>query len=143
MPAKLLIVDDDVRICRLLERYLKSQGFQVSCATNGTSMWKLRNKNQPELIILDLVLPDIDGITLTWKLRLEDPNIGIIILTAKNEIMDTIVGLNFGADDYVTKPFDKRVLLARINSVLRRVSNSVNESNYHILLQYSLFMSYE
>ena len=121
--TNLLVVDDDERICRLLGRYLKREGFQVSIAVDGANMWKLLESNHPELILLDLVLPGVDGITLARELRIKNPTIGIIMLTAKNDIMDIIIGLEVGADDYVTKPFDNRALLARIHSVLRRVSN--------------------
>ena len=124
MSTNLLIVDDDERICRMLGRYLKREGFKVRTAVDGIAMWQLLDNAQSELIILDLILPGVDGITLARELRLKYPNIGIIILTAKNGIMDTIVGLEVGADDYITKPVDNRVLLARINSVIRRVSNS-------------------
>ena len=131
-PTNLLIVDDDERICRTLGRYLKREGFKVRTATDGAIMWQLLESTQPELIILDLILPGVDGITLTRELKIECPKIGIIILTAKNDVMDTIIGLDVGADDYVTKPFDNRVLLARIHSVLRRLSNSEMNEKKHI-----------
>ena len=119
--TNLLIVDDDQRICRMLGRYLRREGFQVSTAVDGANMWKSLESNHPELILLDHVLPGVDGITLARELRIKNPTIGIIILTAKDDVMDTIIGLEVGADDYVTKPFDNRALLARIHSVLRRV----------------------
>jgi len=129
--ANLLIVDDDERICRMLGRHLKREGFQVRTAADGAIMWQLLEGTQPELIILDLILPGVDGITLARELRIKYPTIGIVILTAKNDIMDTIIGLEVGADDYVTKPFDNRVLLARIRSVLRRLSNSETYEKQH------------
>lgn len=115
----ILIVDDDVRICRLLKRYLEQEGYSVDTAVDGASMWACLARRRPRLIILDLVLPDTDGLTLARKLR-EGSDIGIIMLTGKHDPVDTIVGLEVGADDYVTKPFDNRELLARIRSVLRR-----------------------
>ena len=130
--TNLLIVDDDERICRTLGRYLKSEGFQVRCATDGAIMWQLLESTQPDLIILDPILPGVDGITLTRELRIDYPKIGIVILTAKNDVMDTIIGIDVGADDYVTKPFDNMVLLARIRSVLRRLFNSEINAEKHI-----------
>lgn len=123
----LLIVDDDVRICRLLKRYLEQEGYSVDTATDGTAMWESLEKRQPGLIILDLMLPGVDGITLARELRAKS-DLGIIILTGKSNPVDTVVGLEVGADDYVTKPFDNRELLARIRSVLRRLSNSAGDS---------------
>jgi DNA-binding response OmpR family regulator len=119
----LLVVDDDERICRLLSRYLQREGFRVDTAGDGRAMWEVLKRGHPDLIILDLVLPGVDGITLARELRAKT-NIGIIMLTGKNEPVDTIVGLEVGADDYMTKPFDNRELLARIRSVLRRLGDS-------------------
>ena len=123
MSAHLLIVDDDARICRLLSRYLKQEGYSVAIANDGKAMWERLEEKQPDLIILDLMLPGVDGITLARELRAKT-SIGIIILTGKNDPVDAIIGLEVGADDYVTKPFDSRVLLARIRSVLRRMTKS-------------------
>ena len=119
----LLIVDDDKRICRLLRRYLEQEEFSVETAVDGASMWEKLEQRQPKLIILDLMLPGVDGLTLARELRAKT-NVGIIILTGKNDPVDTVVGLEIGADDYVTKPFDNRELLARIRSVLRRHPDS-------------------
>jgi DNA-binding response OmpR family regulator len=122
--TNLLIVDDDERICRMLGRFLRRKRFKVRTAADGEIMWQILGKTPPKLIILDLMLPGDDGITLTRELRIKYPTIGIIILTAKNDISNTIIGLEVGADDYVTKPFDNAVLLARIRSVLRRLPSS-------------------
>jgi len=119
----ILVVDDDERICRLLRRYLEQEGFSVDTVVDGASMWAKLNQREPDLIVLDLMLPGVDGLTLARELRAKT-NVGIIILTGKHDPVDTIVGLEVGADDYVTKPFDKRELLARIRSVLRRYSGS-------------------
>ena len=128
-PTNLLIVDDDERICRLLGRYLKRKGFHVCTATDGTNMWQMLESTQPQLIILDLILPGVDGITLARDLRIKYPTIGIVILTAKSDVKDTIIGLDVGADDYVTKPFDNRELLARIRGILRRLF-AYNDSGF-------------
>ena len=124
--AELLIVDDDERICRSLECYLQHEGYCVSSVSDGDAMWQYFEDTQPDLILLDIVLPGVDGITLARELRVKNPNIGIIMLTGKDDAVDTIVGLEVGADDYITKPFDNRELLAHIHSVLRRLSASDN-----------------
>jgi len=118
--AHLLIVDDDARICRMLQRYLVQECFTVDTAPDGDSMWKMIEQTRPDLIILDVMLPGVDGLTLARELRART-SIGIIMLTGKSDSIDTIVGLEVGADDYVTKPFELRELLARIRSVLRRI----------------------
>jgi DNA-binding response OmpR family regulator len=130
-PTQLLIVDDDERICRLLKRYLEHEGFTAETANDGPEMWEVLERCKPDLILLDVMLPSTDGLTLARELRAKN-DIGIIMLTGKNSPIDTIVGLEVGADDYVTKPFDNRELLARIRSVLRRTSSrqgSVDNSN--------------
>jgi len=116
---KILIVDDDVRICRTLRSYLIREGYAVSIASNGEEMWQKFEQSVPDLILLDVVLPGDDGITLARELR-KSSDVGIIMLTGKNDPVDQIIGLEMGADDYVTKPFDERQLLARIRSLLRR-----------------------
>jgi len=117
--AKILIVDDDVRICRTLRLYLKREGYQVRIATDGEEMWKCFENDLPDMILLDVMLPGDDGITLARELR-KISDVGIIMLTGKDDPVDQIIGLEMGADDYVTKPFDERQLLARIRSLLRR-----------------------
>jgi DNA-binding response OmpR family regulator len=118
----ILIVDDDERLRRLVSNYLKREGFSIGEAADGAGMWHYLENEQPDLILLDLMLPGADGISLARELRLKY-NIGIIILTGKSDVVDTIVGLEVGADDYITKPFNDRELLARIHSLLRRLSN--------------------
>jgi len=118
-PAKVLVVDDDPRVCRLLARYLGREGYAVSTTANGEEMHRLVAAEQPDLVILDLVMPGKDGLTLTRELRSQS-DVPIIMLTGKTDTVDKVVGLEMGADDYVTKPFDERELLARVRSVLRR-----------------------
>ncbi len=115
-----LIVDDDPRICRMLQRYLQQEGYRVSCAANGKAMRECLSQDPPQLVLLDLVLPGESGLTLAAELR-QQRQLGVIIVSGKGESVDRIVGLEIGADDYVSKPFDQRELLARIRSVLRRL----------------------
>ena len=121
----ILIVDDDIRICRTLRSYLKREGYSVSIALNGEEMWGQFNTINPDLILLDVILPGTDGVTLARELR-KTSDVGIIMLTGKNDPVDQIIGLEVGADDYVTKPFDERQLLARIRSLLRRRNSYAN-----------------
>lgn len=130
--AHLLIVDDDPRICRLLKSYLESEAYRVSIAADGTAMWKyVESSDRPDLIVLDVMLPGVDGITLARELRVKT-DIGIIMLTARDDPVDTIVGLEVGADDYVTKPFDNKQLLARIRSLLRRLLVKADANGNHL-----------
>jgi DNA-binding response OmpR family regulator len=115
----ILIVDDDPGIRRLLTRYLTEQGYQTAAVSDGKGMDQWLQSNQPDLIILDLMLPGEDGLSLTRKIRATG-NTPIIMLTARGEEVDRIVGLEMGADDYLPKPFNPRELLARIRAVLRR-----------------------
>ena len=125
MSAKLLIVDDDERICRMLGRYLRRGGHQVRTVIDGINMWETLKTYSPDIIIMDLMLPGTDGITLTRELKVKYPVIGIIMLTAKNDLKDISLGLDAGADDYIAKPFDYRILLSRVNSLSRRMSYNV------------------
>ncbi len=124
--ANILIVDDDPRICQLLSKYLVREGFVLKTATDGAGMHRQIAMEMPDLLILDVMLPDGDGFSLAREVRAQS-DIPIIMLTGKSDSVDKVVGLELGADDYVTKPFDNRELLARIRSVLRRAS--INHSS--------------
>lgn len=115
----LMVVDDDPQIGRFLKRYLERESFEVSVAQNGDEMRECMSNASFDLVILDLTMPGDDGLTLTRELR-QTSDIGIIILTGKEGSVERVVGLELGADDYISKPFDERELLARIRSVLRR-----------------------
>lgn len=115
----ILVVDDDPRIIRLVGQYLRQEDYQVETATNGREMRNRIAIHRPDLVILDLGMPGEDGLTLTREIR-SSSDIPIIILTGKTHTVDKVVGLELGADDYITKPFDERELLARVRSVLRR-----------------------
>lgn len=118
--AKVLIVDDDVRLRDLLRRYLSEQGFQVVVAENAVAMNKLWIRERFDLLVLDLMLPGEDGLAICRRLRGAGDQTPIIMLTAKGDEVDRIIGLEMGADDYLPKPFNPRELVARINAVLRR-----------------------
>lgn len=120
-PAHLLIVDDDIEVQNMLRRYFVREGFEVSIASNGDEMRESLARNAIDLMLLDLGLPGEDGFVLTRQLR-SSWNGAVIIITGRGESVDRVVGLELGADDYVTKPFDLRELLARVRSVLRRSS---------------------
>lgn len=121
--GQILIVDDQREICDLVQEYLSGEGYRVSTAQNGAEMRRVMAQGSVDLVILDLMLPGEDGLTLARSLRQDLPNVGIIILTGRGEIVDRIIGLEMGADDYLPKPFHLRELLARVKSVLRRASS--------------------
>jgi two-component system, OmpR family, phosphate regulon response regulator OmpR len=117
---KILVVDDDVRLRDLLSRYLAEQGFAVKVVSEAQGMDKALGQERFDLLVLDLMLPGEDGLSICRRLRGTKNSIPVIILTAKGEEVDRIVGLEMGADDYLPKPFNPRELVARINAVLRR-----------------------
>ncbi len=118
--GRILVVDDDLRLRDLLRRYLAEQGFNVVTAENAQAMNKLWIRERYDLLVLDLMLPGEDGLSICRRLRGAGDETPIIMLTAKGEDVDRIVGLEMGADDYLPKPFNPRELVARINAVLRR-----------------------
>lgn len=123
VSQRILVVDDDPRICRLLCRYLEKESYSVDTVGSGQAMWRALKSRPYNLIILDLRLPGgEDGLSLARRLR-SQTDISLIMLTGRSNCTDKIVGLELGADDYVTKPFDRRELLARIRSVLRRAAS--------------------
>ena len=117
---KILVVDDDPRLRELLRRYLTDQGFSVLTAEDGQEMTKIWHREHIDLLVLDLILPGEDGLSICRRLRGNYDNTPIIMLTARAEEIDRIIGLEMGADDYLSKPFNPRELLARINAILRR-----------------------
>jgi two-component system alkaline phosphatase synthesis response regulator PhoP len=118
--AKILVIDDEPSIVNLVTAYLKPEGYEVLTAMDGPSGLKAAHAFKPDLIILDIMLPGMDGIEVLSRLRRES-EIYVILLTAKTEETDKIVGLSIGADDYVTKPFSPRELTARVKAALRRI----------------------
>ncbi len=123
MNKRLLVVDDAPELRKLLKSYLSQEGYEVEAVEDGTSMDRYLGRQKVDLLILDLMLPGEDGLSIGRRVR-QQWNIPIIILSARGEDIDRIVGLEMGADDYLTKPFNPRELLARIRSVLRRCSET-------------------
>src|SRR5690349_22079427 len=119
-PDRVVVVDDDARIRDLLRRYLTQEGFEVLLAEDAKALNRVLTRETVDLIVLDLMLPGEDGLSICRRLRAASDVTPIIMLTAKVEDVDRIVGLEVGADDYLPKPFNPRQLLARIHSVLRR-----------------------
>lgn len=117
---RLLVVDDDSRLRDLLTRYLSEQGYEVKAVGDSGQMDRARSREHFDLIVLDLMLPGEDGLTICRRLRGTGDNTPIVMLTAKGDEIDRIVGLEMGADDYLPKPFNPRELLARVQAVLRR-----------------------
>ena len=117
---KILVVDDDLRLRQLLERYLADQGFTVRAVPDGEAMDRALARELYDLLVLDLMLPGEDGLAICRRLRGKQDTLPIIMLTAKGDEVDRIVGLELGADDYLPKPFNPRELVARIHAVLRR-----------------------
>lgn len=120
MKAKILVVDDEKSIIELLTMSLEREGYEVVSAQDGERAVKTAVKERPDLIVLDVMLPDMDGFEVLGKLR-KDISAPVIMLTARAEDIDKILGLELGADDYITKPFNPRELIARIKAILRRV----------------------
>ena len=125
---KVLIVEDERDILQLVKLYLEKEGFRTLTASNGVEALRQIRSEHPDLLILDLMLPEIDGLEVCKKVRLapQTAMLPIIMLTAKTEESDTVVGLELGADDYVTKPFSPRGLVARVKALLRRLDRSTD-----------------
>jgi two-component system OmpR family response regulator len=118
------VVDDHREIRELIAKYLQQQGYRVSTAENGAALRRLVERGAPDLVVLDVMMPGEDGLTICRELRSRSgPDIPVIFLTARTDETDRVVGLELGADDYVVKPFSSRELLARIKAVLRRVNS--------------------
>ena len=122
-PTKILIIDDEPSIHTVISAYLKAEGFDFKSVMDGSSGLSIALSYQPDIIILDVMLPGMDGIELLAHLR-QESDVYVIMLTARTEETDKIVGLSVGADDYLTKPFSPRELIARIKAALRRIQTS-------------------
>ena len=143
--GKILVVDDDLNICELLRLYIEKEGFSVVTANDGAQALKTFEAEKPDLIMLDIMLPGLDGWQVCREIR-KTSKCPIIMLTAKGEVFDKVLGLELGADDYVVKPFEAREIVARIKAVLRRTEKedvretkevqwdklSINLTNYEL-----------
>jgi len=133
LKEKILVIDDEESIRNLVSAYLKAEGYQVILAEDGISALASFRQHQPDLVILDVMLPGMDGIEWLGQMRRES-NAYVIMLTARTEETDRIVGLSLGADDYVTKPFSPRELVARVKSALRRLHGTAHDLQDEIMV---------
>jgi two-component system, OmpR family, alkaline phosphatase synthesis response regulator PhoP len=130
MAKKILVIDDEPKIVEICQDYLVKAGFEVSHAYDGLTGLVIAQRSQPDLIVLDLMLPEMDGLDVCRELR-RDSNVPIIMLTARVEESDKLIGLELGADDYMTKPFSPRELVARVRTVLRRGTGTAKAEIIH------------
>src|SRR5665648_434771 len=129
--GKILVVDDEASVRNLVKSYLVNEGYDLIEADNGADALKLARTDHPDLIVLDLMLPEVDGLEVCRILRAET-EIFILMLTARTEETDKLLGLGMGADDYLTKPFSPRELVARVKAILRRRQGE-NESSFRMI----------
>ncbi|MEL7564077.1 MAG: response regulator transcription factor [Dehalobacterium sp.] len=127
MNKRILIVEDEPRMQEIIEDYLQNEGYQTIAANNGVDALELFNNHKVDLILLDVMMPRLDGLSVCRNIRKKDSQVLIIMLTAKSEENDKLLGYEYGADDYVTKPFSLKVLVAKINALLKRASANTNE----------------
>lgn len=124
---KILIAEDDIDFGNILSQYVSISGFEVILARNGKDAWEKFTENKPDICVLDVMMPEMDGFTLAEKIKQSDQDIPFVFLTAKSLKEDIVKGLKIGADDYITKPFDPEVLILRLNNILKRVYSTVND----------------
>src|SRR5438045_7867129 len=136
LKTRILVVDDDQRLRDLLVKYLSGEGYEVKAVPDAKGMDKQLGRERYDLVVLDLMLPGEDGLAICRRLRAQQVSPAIIMLTAKGDDVDRIVGLEMGADDYLPKPFNPRELLARINAVLRRHTSGVAAGSTAARLQF-------
>jgi DNA-binding response OmpR family regulator len=122
-PQTVLVVEDEASIASFVAAYLKNAGFNVRTTASGTEALKLVESEKPALVVLDLMLPDLDGVEVCKRIR-QHGDLPVLMLTARDEDVDKIIGLEVGADDYMTKPFNPRELVARVRAILRRATTS-------------------
>lgn len=124
---KVLIAEDDRDFGNILAQYVTISGFTVRHAHDGNEAWEMFQKEKPDICVLDIMMPEMDGFSLGEKIKEKEPDIPIIFLTAKSLKEDIVRGLSIGADDYITKPFDPEILILRINNILKRAYSSSND----------------
>ncbi|MFH0842339.1 MAG: response regulator transcription factor [Bacteroidota bacterium] len=124
---KVLLAEDDRDFGNILSQYVSISGFDVKLARDGNEAWELFNQEKPDICVLDVMMPEMDGFTLGEKIKKANPDVPLLFLTAKSLKEDIVRGLKIGADDYITKPFDPEVLILRINNILKRAYSSSND----------------
>jgi DNA-binding response OmpR family regulator len=124
---KVLLAEDDRDFGNILAQYVTISGFDVALARDGKEAWEMFSQDKPDICVLDVMMPEMDGFTLGEKIKEAQPDLPLIFLTAKSLKEDIVRGLKIGADDYITKPFDPEVLILRINNILKRVYSSAND----------------
>ncbi|OUN01395.1 MAG: DNA-binding response regulator [Firmicutes bacterium ZCTH02-B6] len=134
-PKRVLVVDDEESILELVEYHLRRAGFDVMLATTGVEGYRLATESKPDLVVLDLMLPDMDGFEVCRRIRRKS-DVPVIMLTARADDVDKIVGLEIGADDYVTKPFNPRELVARVRALLRRLGQAAESESQTEQIQF-------
>lgn len=140
MKRKILVVDDEEALVRLITYNLNKEGFNTIYAYDGSRVVRIIEEENPDLLILDLMLPGKDGLDICREIRSQGNQIPVIMLTARAEELDRVLGLELGADDYVTKPFSVRELVARVKAVLRRIPGTVEEESKPISLEVGPFL---
>ena len=128
---KILVVDDDANICELLRLYLTKEGYQVTTANDGEEGLDKFNQVKPDMVLLDVMMPKMDGLEVCRRIR-KAGNTPVMMLTAKGETFDKVLGLELGADDYMVKPFDTKEVIARIKAVLRRTKTEPERTELHV-----------
>lgn len=124
---KILIAEDDIDFGNILSQYVSISGFDVNLTRSGKEAWEKFNESKPDICVLDVMMPEMDGFTLAEKIKTSNPDMPLLFLTAKSLKEDIVKGLKLGADDYITKPFDPEVLILRINNILKRAYSTVND----------------
>ena len=128
-PVRVLVVDDEVNIAELIGMALRYEGWEVRLAHTGTRAVAAAKEFRPDAVVLDMMLPDFDGLEVLRRMRRDDPNVPVLFLTAKDAVEDRVAGLTAGGDDYVTKPFSLEEVVARLRALMRRTTVSVDEAS--------------
>lgn len=133
-PLRVLVVDDEKNIAELLAMALRYEGWDVTSANDGRSAIRLARETKPDAVVLDIMLPDLDGFSVLTRMREDDPGVPVLFLTAKDAVEDRVAGLTAGGDDYVTKPFSLEEIVARVRALMRRTAVIHGESDSRIVV---------
>ncbi|MCD4769091.1 MAG: response regulator, partial [Bacteroidales bacterium] len=124
---KVLIAEDDIDFGNILSQYISISGYDVNLSRTGKQAWDDFQVDKPDICVLDIMMPEMDGFTLAQKIKQSEPDMPFVFLTAKSLKEDIVKGLKLGADDYITKPFDPEVLILKLNNILKRVYSTIND----------------